>query len=68
MTRQGRAIERQERKEATDFKEAACCPSVAVQGAAQRKIKGSVRGNWDPREGQQLFRPNPNGVGTAPPR
>ena len=26
-------------------------------------MKGSTRGNWDPREGQQLFRPNPNGVG-----
>ena len=24
---------------------------------------GSVRGNWDPREGQQPFRPRPNGVG-----
>ena len=27
------------------------------------KIKGSARGNWDPREGQQPFRPNPNGAG-----
>ena len=26
-------------------------------------MKGSSRGNWDPREGQQPFRPNPNGVG-----
>ena len=25
--------------------------------------KGSARGNWDPREGQQPFRTNPNGVG-----
>ena len=25
-------------------------------------MKGSARGNWDPREGQQPFRPNPNGV------
>ena len=24
---------------------------------------GSARGNWDPREGQQPFRPNLNGVG-----
>ena len=24
---------------------------------------GSARGNWDPREGQQPFRPNPNGAG-----
>ena len=27
------------------------------------KMKGSARGNWDPREGQQPFRPDPNGVG-----
>ena len=27
------------------------------------KMKGSARGNWDPREGQQPFRPNPNGAG-----
>ena len=26
-------------------------------------MKGIARGNWDPREGQQPFRPNPNGVG-----
>ena len=26
------------------------------------KIKGRARGNWDPREVQQPFRPNPNGV------
>ena len=29
---------------------------------------GSSRGNWDPREGQKPFRPNPNGSGTAPLR
>ena len=27
------------------------------------KIKWSAQGNWDPREGQQPFRPNPNGAG-----
>ena len=27
------------------------------------KMKGSARGNWDPREGQHPFRPNPNGAG-----
>ena len=26
-------------------------------------MKGSARGSWNPREGQQPFRPNPNGVG-----
>ena len=49
----------------TDFKKAPCCPSAVVQGAARRKNglrKGSALGNWDPREDQQPFRPNPNGV------
>ena len=27
------------------------------------KMKGSARGNWDPREGQQPFRLNQNGAG-----
>ena len=27
------------------------------------QMKGSARGNWDPREGQQPFRLNPNGAG-----
>ena len=27
------------------------------------KMKGSARGNWDSRESQQPFPPNPNGVG-----
>ena len=51
----------EERRQATDFKEAA-----VVQRAARRKnglCEGSARGNFDPREGQQPFRPNPNGVG-----
>ena len=41
-----------------NFKEAACYPSAVVQRAARRKdglCEGSVRGNWDPREGQQPF-------------
>ena len=67
----GKKKEGEERKQATDFKEAACYPSAVVQGAARRKnalCEGSARGNWDPREGQQPFCPNPNGSGTAPPR
>ena len=31
--------------------------------SGRNKMKGNARGNWDPREGQQPFRPNPNGVG-----
>ena len=56
----------EERKQATDFKKAACCPSVVVQGAAPRKngsCEGSSQVDWDTRKGQQPFRPNPNGVG-----
>ena len=56
-----RAGEERKRKQATDFEKAVCCPSAVVQGAARRKMKGSARGNWDPREGQQPFRSNPNG-------
>ena len=32
-------------------------------GSIAKKQKGSARGNWDPQEGQQPFRPNPNGAG-----
>ena len=35
----------------------------SFRGQHSKKMKGSARDNWDPREGQQLFQPNPNGVG-----
>ena len=35
----------------------------SFRGQHSEKMKGSARGNWDPREGQQPLRPNPNGVG-----
>ena len=60
-----------EERRRADFKEAVCYPSAVVQGAARRKNglrEWSARGNCDPREGQQPFQPNPNGLGTAPPR
>ena len=53
----GKRKEGEERKQA-DFKEAACYPSAVVQRAARRKnalCEGSVQGNWDTWEGQQLF-------------
>ena len=53
-----RAGEKRKKKQATDYKEAVCCPSAVVQGAAQRKNdvrERSARGNWDPREVQQPF-------------
>ena len=39
---------------------------LPFMGAARRKnglCERSTRGNWNPREGQQPFRPNPNWVG-----
>ena len=56
---------REERKQATSFKEAGCCLSVVVQGAAWRKnglFGANAQDDWDLREGQQPFRPNPNRV------
>ena len=56
----------EERKRVTNSKEAACYPSVVVQGAARRKnglCEGSAQNNWDSRKGQQRFRSNSNGVG-----
>ena len=50
----GKKKAEEERRQA-DFKEAACYPSVVVQGAARRKnalCEGSARGNWDPQESQ----------------
>ena len=46
----------EEKKQAIDFKEAACYPSAVVQGAAWRKnglCEESAWGNWDPWESQQ---------------
>ena len=67
-TKRGKRKAGEERKQATDFKEAVCCPSAIVQGVAHQKMKGSAWGNWDPQEGQRAFRPNSNRVRTAPPR
>ena len=51
-TKTGKRKTGEERKQATDFKEAVCCPSAVVQGAARQKnglCEGSARGNRDPR-------------------
>ena len=34
----------EKRKQATDFKEAVCCPSVIVQGTAWQKNEGEYPG------------------------
>ena len=44
-TKKGR---QKEKKQATNFKEAVCCPSAVVQGQHSKKIKGSAQGSWDP--------------------
>ena len=38
-TRTGKRKAGEERKQATNFRKAVCCPSPIVQGAAQRKNK-----------------------------
>ena len=43
-TRTGKRKAGEERKQATDFEEAVCCPSAVVQGAAQRKNEGECPG------------------------
>ena len=57
---------REERKQATNFKKATCCPPAVVQETAQRKnglCERSAWDNWEPREGEQPFLPNPSGIG-----
>ena len=49
------AGEKKKRKQGTYFKDAVCCLTAVVQGQHSKTIKGSARGNWDPREGQQPF-------------
>ena len=39
-TKTGKRKAGEERRQATDFKEAVYCPSVVLQGAAQQKNKG----------------------------
>ena len=50
-----RRAEERNTKQATNFKEAVCCPFAVVQGQHSEEIKGSARGNWEPREVQQPF-------------
>ena len=34
----------------------------SIRGQHSKEMKGNACGNWDPREGQLPFRPNPNEV------
>ena len=67
MRRRRRAREGQEKRKRENRRPILKKLGVALlrsfKGQHSEKIKGSGRGNWDPREGQQPFRLNPNGVG-----
>ena len=56
--------EKRERKNRRPILRKLCAALLRpFRGQHSEKMKGSARGNWDPREVQEPFRPNPNGVG-----
>ena len=56
--------EKRERKNRLPILKKLCAALLrSFRGKHSEKMKESARGNWNPREGQQPFRPNPNGVG-----
>ena len=67
MRRRTRAREGQEKRERRNrrpsLKKLCAALLQSFRGQHSEKMKGSARGNWDPREGQHPFRPNPNGAG-----
>ena len=60
----------EEKRQATDFKEIACCPLAVVQGSAREMV--CVRGvpgvNGILGKSNSHFVPSHTGSGTAPPR
>ena len=68
-TKTGKKKDRRREKTGNQFLKKLCAALLrSFRGKHGEKMKGKAPGNWDPWEGQQPFRPNPNGVGTAPPR
>ena len=69
-TKMGKKEAGGKRRQATNFQEAACSPSVVVQGAARQKIV-CVRGvpgvTGTPVKANSHFDPTETGLGTAPP-
>ena len=67
MRRRRRAREGQEKRESENrqpiLRKLCAALLQSFRGQHSKKMKESARGNWDPREGQQSFRPNPNRVG-----
>ena len=54
-TKMGKRRAEEEKKQATNFKEAGCCLSAIIHGEAQQKNEGVAWGKWDPQEGQWPF-------------
>ena len=67
MRRRRRAREGQKKRKRENkrpiLKELCAALLRSFRGQHSEKMKGSVWGNWDPREDKQPFRPNPNGAG-----
>ena len=62
--REGQAKRKRKRENRRSILKILCAALLrSFRGQHSEKIKGSFRGNWDPMEGQQPFRPNPNGAG-----
>ena len=61
-TRKGQEKRKRENKQLI-LKKLCAALLRSFRGQHSEKMKGSARGNWNRREGQQSFRPNPNGVG-----
>ena len=69
MRRRKRAREGQEKRERENrrpiLKKLCAALLRSFRGEHSEKMKGSARGNWDPQEGKQPFRPNPNRIGVC---
>ena len=67
MRRRRKERERQEKRKRENrrliLKKLCAALLRSFRGQHSEKMKGSARGNWDPRESQQPFQPNPNGAG-----
>ena len=67
MAREGQEKRKRENKRPI-LKKLCAALLQSLRGQHSEKIKGSARGIWNPREGQQPFDPTQTGSGTAPPR
>ena len=67
MRRRRRTREGQEKRKSENrppiLKKLCAALLRSFRGQHSQKMNGSALDNWDPRKGQQPFRPNPNGVG-----